>query len=264
MGTIIDVSEVLLELGLSASATEEERAIVGAAITRAEGAVIRYLKYDPVRRDRTEYYPQQDFSRRNQASVWESEGDQAILKRLVELSTSELQIQHIPIRSITSLYIDYDGRGDTRSGAFGDETLKVEGTDYWANYDGQDSDGDKLCRDGIIRSMGSWPTTAGTVKIVYSAGYSPEELHGTDSVVNVIPILEAVLDEAVRRAHRALMQKKGVAGFTGPLVSERLGDYAYTVDSTMVGKMYGGQFELMSGSKMALESFVNYGWSMAS
>ena len=71
MGNIVDISEVVLDVGLSSSITEEERAFCNVAIVRAEGAVKRHLRYDPVRRSRVEFYPMLDKSKLSQATVWE-------------------------------------------------------------------------------------------------------------------------------------------------------------------------------------------------
>ena len=262
--SIIDPSEILLELGLSDSVTDEERALVNTAIVRAEGAVKRILGYDPVQRSRTEFYPRQDYDQQANAAVWEAEGTQAVLRRVAEAATSELQVQHIPIRSITNLYVDYDGRSGTSSGAFAAASEKTEGTDFWPNYDGEDSDGESLCKDGIIRSIGRWPTTPGTIKLVYVAGYSAKEIHGQDTIVDASPIMDATIDEAVRRAKGALIWKKKTGGghVAGPFTSERLGDYSYTADSSLISRMFGGLYDVLPGTKMKLESFVNWGWAL--
>ena len=120
MGSIVDPSEVLLELGMSGTVTEEERAIATVAIQRAEGAVRRHLRYDPTQQSRTEFYPQSDYGQTTRIGVWETSGDQAVLRRLSEASTNALLIRHIPIRASTAmvLYIDYDGRSGAASGAF--------------------------------------------------------------------------------------------------------------------------------------------------
>ena len=145
MGSVVDVSEVLLEVGLSSSVTDEERAIVNTAITRAEGAVKRYLQYDPVQRLRTEFYPQRDFVYTARTALWESEGDLAVLNYEADIATNELQVQHLPIRDTPAidLRIDFSGRSGT-SGGFGTSSVKTEGTDFWPNYDGQDSSGNGI------------------------------------------------------------------------------------------------------------------------
>jgi hypothetical protein len=236
------------------------------AITRAEGAVRRFLHYDPEMLQRTEYYPQSDYTHQTRDTVWESEGNQAFLRRLAEASTNDLQLQHIPIRSVDDLRIDYDGRSGTQTGAFGIDTLKVQGTDYWPNFDGFDDDGDRICRDGILKSIGRWPVETGTVQVQYTAGYSAAELHGQTPLVDASPINEAVVDEAVRRVRRAqVWKKKNSIGFAaGPLTSEKLGDYGYTIDASMANRMFGSAYELMQETQAKLQEFVNYGWPGAS
>ena len=113
---IADISEVLLELGLSASVTDEERAIAAAAMTRAEGAVRRYLRYDPVQRSRMEFYPQMDTNYLPLPFAWESEGDQAVQRFEARAATRQLQLQHVPVRSVTTLHVDYDARSGNGRG----------------------------------------------------------------------------------------------------------------------------------------------------
>jgi len=260
MGKIVDISEVILELGLSSSITEEERAVIYSSITRAEGSVKRFLCYDPIRLTRTEYYPQQT-SFHSGYAVWETDEIKAYMRHISNASTNELQVKHIPIRSITGLYIDYDGRSGAKSGAFAVSTLKTEGTDFWPNYDGLDSSNNKICRDGIIKSVGAWPTESGSVKITYIAGYTDAELHGQDNIVDASPIATAVIDEAVIRAKKALMwQKKNGIGFIpGVVTGEKMGDYSYTIDTAMAQKLFGGQWDLSGSSVMLLQPFVHWG-----
>jgi len=268
MGKIVDVSEALLELGLSDSATDEERALINSAITKAEGAVRRHLHYDPVQRSRTEFYPQTDRDLLNRAAVFEVEGSQAVLRKLASAATEELQVQHIPIRSITTLSIDLNGRSGTTQDAFPATSLKTEGTDFWPNYDGFDGADTpaQICRDGILRSFGRWPNTPGTVKIVYVAGYTSAELHGQNDVVDASPIVDAVIDEVVRRARKAFVNfKKTGAGFVaGPFSSEKLGDYSYNIDTSVLNRLFGGVWDLLPETQAKLSEFVNYGWSISS
>jgi len=263
MGTIIDPSEVLLEMGLSASVTEEERAIVNTAIVRAEGAIKRYLKYDPVQCERTEYYPQQEFDHNSREGLWEVQGGLAVIRRVTEASTSELQVKHVPIRSITSLRVDLDGRSGTTLGSFPLETERIEGSDFWANYDGLDSSDVQICRDGIIRSFGLWPVTPGTVRLIYIAGYTSAEIHGQDTLVDASPIMDATLQEAVRRAQKAFLMMKSSRGFVaGPLTGERMGDYSYTLASSTSQQLFGGSYDVIPSSVEKLSDFVNWGWAM--
>jgi hypothetical protein len=163
------------------------------------------------------------------------------------------------------LYIDYDGRAGAKTGAFATETLRVEGAEYWPNYDGVDDSGNKLCRDGIIRSIGAWPTTAGCIKIVYVSGYTASEFAGESLTVDAMSILEVVCAEAARRARQVfLTMKRTGAGWTsGPLSGETLGDYSYSVDTVSSAAMLGAGKDLTGDSKERLTPFVNFGWSFA-
>jgi len=272
MASILDPSEAILELGLSSSITEEERAIVNQAIVKAEGAVKRFLRYDPTLRRRTEYYPRHDASLGRGVSIMEVSSTQAYERQLVSGQTSELQLMHIPIRSSPAmeLRIDYDGRSGARVGSFGAETVKVEGEDFWANYDQFDGSGNKVCSDGILRSMGLWPQTAGTVRVIYTAGYTNIELRGQDEpdvdgndILDASPIWTAVLEETKRRVEQVMVRRKSSTGWTaGPKSSESLGDYSYSIDTSLSKALYGSSVELMDEMKMLLQSFVHMGWDM--
>jgi len=256
-GIIADISEILLQMGLAASVTETERAIAQEALRVATAAVKRFLRYDPVQATHTEFYPQNDFRRGGRIAIWEVSDTQAYTRELSEFVSNEIQVKHLPIRSITSLKVDYDGRAGTRAGSFGAGTAKVEGTDFWPNYDSEDSAGVKVCKDGIIRSLGAWPDVAGSVKIVYVAGYSDAELHGQDSVIDASAILEAVIDEAVRRVLKVYSrQKRRASGFAGPFTSESLGSYSYSVDSGIYAKLVGGGMDLLPETEQKLQEFI--------
>lgn len=268
MSAIVDISEILLEIGLSDAVTDEERAISQTALVKASGAVLRYLHYDPVQKVHTTYLPQMDFALRSRDAIWEvdSAGNNAFVRRLSEVASDELQVQHIPIRetdengdNAIDLRIDFDARSGTRANSFGSETLKIEGDDFWPNYDSEDSGGRKICRDGIIRAQGRWPSVAGSVKVVYVAGYTRAELHGQDSVVDASPLYDVVVDESVRRILKAFSRRKRAgAGFSGPFKSERLGDYKYETDTKILDKLVGGSFDLLPENKEKLSEFCHY------
>jgi len=268
MGSIIDASEVLLEMGLSSSVTEEERAIVEASILRAESAVRSFLAYDPAYAERTEYYPQEVSNNAGQGSTWDVNATSAYVRMSAGGQSTELQIRHLPIRSITSLYIDYDGRFGTKSGAFSASTLKTSGEDYWANFTCVDGSSNGLCKDGIVRSNGLWPNTPGSVKIIYTSGYTKDEFHGSDFVVDGTAIAESVLEESLIRAKRALSfwKKSSTSGhLPGLITSEKLGDYSYQLDASTATSLFGSSVNSMSLSDLAkvkLGPFVNYGWAL--
>lgn len=263
MNEIATTDDLLLLLGLSGDEINSEYMQVAVhAIRVAETSVRNFLRYDPTQASRTEYYPTiAAFS--TGYGVYEVNDTQAYIREVVSASTEQLQVRHIPIRSVTSLRVDYDGRFGTRSGSFGASTAWTEGSDFWPQYDMVDSDGNGVCSDGILRSEGRWPDEPGAVKIVYSAGYTSAELKGTDSVIDASSIYDVVIDEARRRFIQAYNLRKTKAGFTGPFTSESLGDYSYSVDTTIRTKLIQGDANLLAESMDRLQKFVNYGWMMA-
>jgi hypothetical protein len=189
--------------------------------------------------------------------IWEVNNTSAYERRISQSVSDELQIKHLPIRSITSLKVDYDGRFGKRADSFSDDTAWVEGTDFWPQWGENDSDGNPVCLDGIIRAEGRWPDVPGSVKVVYVAGYNQKELHGQDDSINAHPILDAVLDETVRRFLKDHSRaKKTGAGFVGPLASEGMGDYNYSRDTAAMAKLIDGSADLLYETVQKLSPFA--------
>lgn len=269
-GRILSLETLLLHLGISDTATATETEIARSCLTRAEGAVIRVLRYDPVMSVRTEYYPSQAIYSPKEAR-WEANDTEAFLRTADAAASDELQVTGLPVREADSsgdnpidLRIDYDGRAGTRSGSFGSSTIKVEGSDFYPNYDFHDSNGSRVCRDGIIRSMGLWPQAPKSVKIVYVAGYTAGELAGTDTVLDASPIQEAVLEEATRRFHQAMSKMKQSQGFTGPFLTEKLGDYSYSIGEDLQRELLSPNSDVLASTYYKLETFINVGASIFS
>ena len=256
---IVEAADVYLPLGISGTQTGEEQSIVTQAILAAEGSLRRFLGYDPTKQERTEFYPRVSV-RSSRGSVWESDNTSAYLRSGVTAASSELQLQHLPIRadSAIDLRIDYDGRAGTRSGGFTSETQKTEGTDFWPNYDGVDDNGSSVCREGVVRSIGRWPSEPGSIKVVYTAGYSRDEFRGAGILIDATPIFQAAVDEAVWRSHKMFESRKTSRGFvSGTISSESLGDYSYSLDTA--GSIQSLGVGMKSSSKSLLGPFVNYG-----
>lgn len=262
-GRIVLLSDLYTMLGLTAP-TALEAAVAAESLRMAEGAVIRHLHYNPVLAVQVEYYPLKTASVMGE-KIWEVNETHAYLRETTMSAGAELQLMRLPIRQCQSdgsdaieVRVDYDARSGTRAGSFGSDTIKVEGTDFYPNYDLVDSNGKKVCTDGVLRSFGMWPETPGSVKVTYLAGYTESELAGTDAVIDASPIREAVLDEATRRVHKAYSRMKKRTGFgTGALTSENLGDYSYSADAAILKQLVGSSSTLMAETVFKLEPFVN-------
>jgi len=262
MGRIVDVSEMFLELGLSDSITEEERAIVTVALMRAEAAVKKFLHYDPLFQSHTEFYPVRS-SATGGREVWDRSGNNAVVESISEEGSSDLQLRHLPVRSAPAIEIRKDSaaRAGTVAGSFGVDTVQTEGESFYPNYTVVDSSDNSVCMDGIIRSVGTWPNTPGSIRVVYSAGYTRDELHGQDDVLDANTIVEAIVIEARRRVVKAFVRRKSakLGWMAGVITSEGLGDYNYSVDAGLAVKLFGDTKDLMDESKQLLSEFINMG-----
>lgn len=185
----------------------------------------------------------------------------AVYREVSESATNELQLQHIPVRGVPTIYRDYDGRFGNKAGSFPAGSLITNGSDYWASYDIVDSQGNGVCQDGIIRAMGLWPTQAGSLKVVYTAGYSDNELRGGDPLLDASPIWDATLSEATRRARRILLEQKGSLGLgIGLLNSESLGGYSYSANPQATAFLMSA--DIAPENKIRLQPFANLGISL--
>ncbi len=254
--------DVVAYLSFQETPTDTQLATIEQAIVLATGLVKRYLKYDPEYAERTEYIPLHVAKSRYIASQLDVQGNSAVLVSSDSESASALQMKHIPIRSIGNLYIDSSAKSGSAPDAFTGDP-KVEGSDYWVNYDSVDSSGNPVCLDGLLRSYGLWTTTPGSIKVTYTAGYTNDELRGNDSHIDASPIWAAILAESSRLARSVFINAETPRGFTaGPLGSERLGDYSYTLadGGSIADRLYGMKAALMSETRERLSDFVNYGY----
>lgn len=273
MTTIASEAEARASLGLMSTITDEERAMLNLFLPEAEGAVIGHLGYDPVQRSAVEYYPRADPS--GGIGVVGSAWDVDSNHRRAELYGVRgrapifptLQLERLPVRDVTDLRIDYDGRFGQQTGSFGNASQKTKGTDFW-----METDQPNYCPTGCLFANSQWPMEPGTVRVTYLAGYSPDELQGratttktedgiiTTARVNASPIKRAVLLTVSTAMQKWASLKKSKTGWKpGGLSSEKLGDYSYTVGGTSAQTIAGLKVELPGTAIEILEPFVHWG-----
>lgn len=272
MGQIVtSTDEIMVQLGISSPSASQE-ALASSMIVAVEAQLAQILRYDPVLRTRTEYYTRSDFLRGAGAGSWDLSGNYAIFTRDSIGYEGDLQLKHLPIRSITQLRFNSDGRNGTRD--FTSEHDKTEGTDFWANYDMLDDAGDRICHDGIVRSYGLWSSNPGSIEITYRAGYSASEFAG-GGIIDASLLRQAVILEAARWTKSALLTAQVIAtGGTGTtttttytagfIQSERLGDYSYTMSNSVGSRgstsdrLHGGTCAFLPITMQMVGGFVNY------
>lgn len=262
---IVSEADIRLFVGLEGEITSAERGHVQRAHTHAEGLVKSYLGYDPEQRRHIEFYPRAtpvggmayqypDFDE------WTSNGVSARpLSMGGHYPVGEtLQLQNIPVRSVTELYDDpganfgqatrttFDGSFDYsfQSEGFDSNSLLTLGDDYFLDLEEVGISWTGL----VYRKNGTWGTEVGSVAVNYVAGFSAAELSGKADVdaaeadaargmvttvgVDASPISYAVMLTAGKMLHvqNHLRKSTNGGGFNGgnTYQSERFQDYQYT------------------------------------
>jgi len=279
---LITDAELMLFLGIESDATDRQRAIIATIIPEACSRVKEFLHYDPEQRVWTELYPRAD-----QLGGWGSSGSEqwdvnpSHTRAFLTSGGSggnSLQLQHLPVRSVTAVHVDESGNWGQATSSLASDTLWVLGEDYWIEFTqpypraGAETVYSKgLCKTGCLMAYGNWPTTAGSVRVQYRAGYSPIELLGraeadataadgtiTQAGVDASAIKRAVRMTAVKAFHtwEAFRKKTRVGFVPGNLKSESAGEYSYSADGSGIADM---TVSLPDEAKQDLQPFVHYG-----
>jgi hypothetical protein len=213
---IIDTTAYKNYAGISATTWDTQIALMA---TAADRRIKAYLGYDI----ESGTYPGTVTGGKGDSGYYSGNG------------TPYLLLRNLPVLTITSVYQDATGRfGENPDGAFASATLLVEGTDYVLRTDGYIGSA-AVSFGGILERIGSvWPELyrhtygqitghpgkhRGNIKVAYTAGYA--------TVPGDIALAAAMLISHWRRNI-----KKG-----GPVVSENLGSYSYSLGEVQFGSM---------------------------
>ncbi len=269
--TIISPADLRLMVGVEAEITDAEELALTVLHPAAEQAVRDHLGYDPVQRTHTLFLPFNEPTSSipsPRPSRWEPDRSHTTA-RLVHRQNGRqrtLQLKHLPIRSITTIHEDQNGRFGQGQDAFPESTLLVEGDDYWAEFEEEN-----LGLSGCIFNHSIWLTTPGSYKVVYVAGYSQEELAGraytasttapfTNVGMNASGIRRAVIFAFTQSwATYQSSLKSRALGKTLPGIptSEKLGDYSYSINTAQ--QIASVNSVLPGAAADALAEFKHYG-----
>lgn len=268
--SIASFTEVLVALGLSDLSTlaATDAGLAQMVHGHAEGAVKQILGYSPIQATRTEYYPTRDevagamlhesdeYSYATVRPLTHSTRAELSGHRVEQIEGDKLCLRHIPVRSITALYEDTDGSAGQGSGKFPAATLLTLDADYWI-----DLDEDGYSRSGFVFREGVWPAIPRSIKVTYVGGYTPDEFAGFGDI-DASSIKHAVLLTAVAMFKALKLQQANSQGVfaNGPLKSEKLGDYSYTLSDATGTNLSSFSFEpgiVPEVAEMALQPFIH-------
>lgn len=251
---IVSIAELRAALGLADSITAGDLATLNLVQPKANSAIKDALGYNPETLRATEYYPRAEAMVKAASARYEIAGSRAVL--VSTANTDYLQLARLPVRTVHALYVDSDGRFGQRGGAFGAGTELTAGTDFYL-----ETEQDGLCHSGCLIATTGWPVTPGSIKVDYTAGYTADEFTGrASSGIDAGGIHEAVLITAVQAFHQLKAKQKTRAGFVpGPIISERMGDYSYTLDSASAAEIAGFHVSVPQAALDKLAKFRHFG-----
>jgi hypothetical protein len=267
-------TEARVMLGLMSTITDEERAVLNLLLPAAEAKIADHIHYDPCQRVATEIYPRQDPAGGyiTGTATWDVDAQHRRAQMIYSGGSSPLyptlQLARLPLRSITDVWVDYNAKHGSATGAFAAATKWVQGTQYWGEWDETG-----YGPTGCVFANTLWPRHPGTIKVTYRAGYSPEELMGrattthtdTDGTITTAGVNASALKRACLLTLASAVQKwaalkKGKVGWVpGGIQSENLGDYSYTVGGNAAATIAALVVELPGAAADLCEPFVHYG-----
>ena len=260
---IVSLTDYAVTVNVSASDT-----VLAALQPAIDRSVARFLRYNPIQVSHTEFHPRRShvFGGSGERGQWESDGTKAFfVSRYGNTRTSDvLQLHHLPVRGTPTIYEDRGALAGQKAGSFAAGTALVSGTNFWMDASEEDDDGTLLSRSGqVIRRGSVWPTELGSVKVTYTAGYSATEFAGTaTSGVDVSDIAVAckLLMQKMYQTIKATGSASGTGTVAGIKISERLGDYGYSVEGNTARNLAGMSMNIIGEIAELLQPHVNYGW----
>lgn len=240
------VDEEVIQSMTGVAAGSPAAAVLRFAHQKAESMVRSYLRHDPSLGTHTEYLPDAGFPAGRPCDgdecEWSSDGVRAYMERGGRGSL--LLLRHLPVRSVTSVHED-------RSFLFGSSALVA--ASGWR----LDLDDGGLCRSGfLIRRGGSWPREPRSIRVVYEAGWTEDDLLSGDAAaiqMGVVQTAQKFFNELI--AHRSAMEKNQAG--TGAVRSEKLADSEIVYDGARASS--GMAVALPASVQEALAPFVNRG-----
>lgn len=248
---IVSKAEILTYLGMTSGTSDADSALVTLLHSKVEGTIKRYLGYDPEQTTFVEIVPGGSIYRyvdmslatydvigtSNRAAAWTVDHDR-------------LQLRHVPVRSITSVYENASAYAGDAPGAFSaSAALLTEGQDYYVDWDTTG-----ICRSGMLIRVGAWPAVPRSVKVTYVAGYTAAEFDGTGGFeADASPIKLAVITQMGKEFSAA--KTSVTKGGAGVVQSLSLDDYSVSFNP----QLNSWSVSLLDTVKQTLAPFRNYG-----
>lgn len=250
---IATVNEVLAFLSLSSTVTDDDKALIAMLKTGVENDCRQFVGHGITKpsSDYTHFLPAQNNRSPEEGLVqFDLVGGKAVPISQYTSAGSILVLPQMFVRAITSIYEDRAAYAGFGSNAFASSTLLTAGTDYYLDID---STGMSLSGH-VIRIGTCWSTEPRSIKAVYSAGLTFEELRSEYSFVR-----DSVILEVIQRFKMVKAQQGATSDGWAPIKSESFGqEYSVTYATDLISKMFGS---LSQRCQDSLSTIVN--WNQA-
>lgn len=214
---IVDLSEIIIYLGLQATLTDADSGLLTMLKTHVENDARRYVRHNITQpsNDYIEFHPRTDRTRFG-AELVELSGNTVSLQQ-ASIGGDVIHLDQIFVRSITTVHEDFDAYFGIEAGDFGAATLLTEGNDFYMPVE-EIINSTNLNKTGhLIRRSGNWPARAGTVKVTYNAGFTAAELDSDYSDIKL-----TIIEDVAFRFRKAKTISGTEVGF-GPVRSFSIG-----------------------------------------
>lgn len=164
-----------------------------------------------------------------------------------------LQLPQLYLTAVAHVYEDRNARCGQGTGDFAADTELDQGAEWMIGESFTDFN-EESC---LLRIGAYWPSDPLTVKVVYTAGLTADKLKGEFYFVK-----DALIRECVEIFHYA-KDREGASGSVGPVVSERLKDYAVSYSNnakriTEIGPGRSSASGLLPETELALHPIMSY------
>lgn len=233
--------------------TAAESAVLTIMHSVMEQALKDYIGYDIEQGEHTEFLPAQSSQFAVEGFTGAYEGSEAGALPVFEGQGHwrELYIRHRPIRSFTSVHENLSAWDVSGVGGTGDwpaAAVLTEGSEFVADWEEPG-----ICWSGKLIRNGAWSRVARTVRVIYTAGLTEEELASNEYAV----FRHAALFAVIANMHLLKALAKQSDGFKpGPITSESLADWSASYSGSFTD-MLSMNFVLPAVSQNLLGKYVN-------
>jgi hypothetical protein len=222
--SIVPLDTILLDLELY-KPKEKELLWLKKMQPAIERLIMKHIGFDPIISERTEYMPVSYGYRRQDPFVrdFDVRGNRVMTEFGGPAEGAEqIAMPRVPIRAIHRLWENPMAFGGQAPGDFGDAYELFQGQDFWIDWT-EWAHG----KSGILyRIYMHWPVRPRTVKVCYTAGYTPEEIR------------EGIAADLTLAVTKSVQYYWWCRGPSYPVeTSESLGGYSRSFGGVTAGKL---------------------------